>query len=157
MRSFRDKEATIDMLAGTASRKGQCVVNSMVARNEDCVLFSSDVSQAFAKGMTFEEYARVTGTQLRAVEFEVTAEDAELIRKLPGFETFNHFTEVLMMLKAIYGLKDAPRAWRLRLHEVLSEWNLVQLSAEPEIYVNHAPVQEQNGLEAVLPSSLGSC
>ena len=142
MRGFRDKEITIETFAGTASRRGQRIVNSIVAQNEDFILFSYDVSQAFAKGMTFEEYARATGEQLREVEFEVTAEDAELIRKLPGFEDFDYKTEVLKMLKAIYGLKDAPRAWRKRLHEVLCGWNMSQLQAEPEIYVVHRAIKD---------------
>ena len=84
MRGLRDRDTTIATFVGTANRNGQRVV----AQNEDFVLFSSDVSQAFAKGMTFEEYARVTGTQLRAVEFEVAAEVAELLRELPGFDDF---------------------------------------------------------------------
>ena len=33
----------------------------------------------------------------------------------PKYETFT-------MLKLIYGLKDAPRAWRKKLHEVLTGW-----------------------------------
>ena len=37
------------------------MVNAITAQNPDFVLFSFDVSQAFAKGLTFEEYARATG------------------------------------------------------------------------------------------------
>ena len=98
-------------------------------------LFSFDVSQAFAKGLTFEEYARLTGNQLREVEFEVSAGDVKLVRLLPGFSDFDPATEVLRMLKSIYGLKDAPRAWRKRLDQVLQEWGLRQLVAEAELYV----------------------
>ena len=94
MRGFKDREITVETFAGTASRTGQRVVNSMIAQNPDFIFFSHDVSQAFAKGMTFEEYARATGTQLREVEVEVAAEDAEIIRKLPGFEDFDYKAEV---------------------------------------------------------------
>ena len=65
MRGFKDKELTIETFAGTATRKSQRVVNSVIAQNLDLILFSYVVAQAFAKGMTFEEYARATGTQVR--------------------------------------------------------------------------------------------
>ena len=38
-----------------------------------------------------------------------------LIQKLPGMESYNPETDVLKVLKGGYGLKDAPRVWRLRL------------------------------------------
>ena len=41
------------------------------------------------------------------------------------------------MYKAIYGLKDAPRAWRIKLHEVLLGFGLRQLYAEAELYCLH--------------------
>ena len=42
------------------------------------------------------------------------------------------------MLKPIYGLKDAPRAWRKKLHQVLIQWmSCRQLYSEPELYCVH--------------------
>ena len=42
------------------------------------------------------------------------------------------------MLKPVYGLKDAPRAWRKNLHEVLVGWmSCRQLCSEPELYCVH--------------------
>ena len=42
------------------------------------------------------------------------------------------------MLKPIYGLNDAPRAWRKKLHQVLESWQQCQqLYAEPELYCVH--------------------
>jgi hypothetical protein len=137
MRGFKDREEGVETFAGTTSRTGQRITNTAIVQDPDFVLFSFDVSQAFAKGMTFEEYARLTGAPLREVEFEVRPEDVPLIRRLPGFEDFDPAKEVLKMLKSIYGLKDAPRAWRKRLHQVLVEFGLTQLHAEPEVYVCH--------------------
>ena len=39
-------------------------------------------------------------------------------------------------------MKDAPRAWRKRLHEVLCGWSLNQLQAEPEIYVRRKAIKD---------------
>ena len=42
------------------------------------------------------------------------------------------------MLKPIYGLKDAPRAWRTKLHQVLIQWlSCRQLYSGPELYCVH--------------------
>ena len=71
------------------------------------VLFSFDVSQAFAKGLTFEEIAHLKGTPFRKVELDLAPEDVSLLRKLPGWESYNSAKETI---------KDAPHAWRKRLH-----------------------------------------
>ena len=53
MRGFKDRCTDLETYAGTASRAGQRMVNSACAQHDDFVLFSFDVSAAFAKGMTF--------------------------------------------------------------------------------------------------------
>ena len=137
MRGFKDRCETMETFAGTASRAGQRLVNSMAAQEPDWVLFSFDISQAFAKGMDFAEMARHTGTPLRAVEFDLHSLDIPVLRKLKGFEDFDPKSETLRMIKPIYGLKDASRAWRHKLHQVLSDFGLQQLVAEGEVYVLH--------------------
>lgn len=111
---FKDRQSDLETFAGTATRCGQRLVNSIVSMEDDCQLFSIDVTKAFTKGMTCEELVRLTGEPLRYVEVELTSEDAALLRKIPGYENFNVKAEVLKMLKAVHGLKDAPRAWRKR-------------------------------------------
>lgn len=46
------------------------------------------------------------------------------------------------MIKPIYGLKDAARAWRKKLHQVLCCWSMSQLRAEGELYVRHSYPQK---------------
>ena len=57
----------LDTFAGTASRYGQRAVN-IVAATKRWLLWSLDVSQAFLKGLTFEEVSKMTGTPLRSVQ-----------------------------------------------------------------------------------------
>ena len=137
MRGFKDMQQDLETFAGTTSRAGQRLVNTIVAQNANMVLFSFDVSQAFAKGMTFEEYAKLTGTTLRRVQFSLHPDDVCILRMLEGYSDFDPSTEVLDMIKPIYGLKDAPRAWRKRLHQALTKFGLRPLIAEPEVYVMH--------------------
>ena len=65
-----------------------------------------------------------------------------MLRTIEGYESFNPQNEVLDAVKPIYGLKDAPRAWRKRLHQVLCSFKYCQLVGEPELYVQHEAKEE---------------
>ena len=65
MRGFKDRTTDLETFAGTASRCGQRVVNTIAAQEDTFELWSFDVSQAFAKGLTFGELAELTDTPLR--------------------------------------------------------------------------------------------
>ena len=45
-----------------------------------------DVKKAFLKGVTYEELAELTGEAKREANFEVSAETAEILRTILGFE-----------------------------------------------------------------------
>ena len=92
------------------------VVNVVVAEDQGLILFSFDVSQAFAKGLSFKELSKLTGTGCRAVKFDVPKQDLGCLKQINGFETFNPLIAILAVIKPMYGFKDAPRAWRKKLH-----------------------------------------
>jgi hypothetical protein len=156
MRGFKDTCMNLETFAGTATRWSQRIVNSAAATEEDFELFSFDVSKAFAKGMTFEELARLSGEPLRHVQFELAPEDVLLLKKLPGFENFDPATEVLDMVKPIYGLKDAPRAWRKKLHEVLTKFGMRPSKSDPQVYMSHYPWNDDNEPGKIRSGSLVS-
>lgn len=80
----------------------------------------------------------MTGAELREVQFDVPKADPGCLRQIRGFEDFNSNVETLTMLKVIYGLKDAPRAWRKKLHQAFIQWmSCRQLYSEPELYCVH--------------------
>ncbi len=137
MRGFKDHDDNLATFAGTATRWGQRVVNAITAQQSDWVLFSFDVSAAFAKGLSFKELSELTGEPLRVVQFELHPDDIKLLREISGYSDFNPRTEVIEMVKAVYGLKDAPRAWRKKLHLILEEFGLKSLYADPQLYVLH--------------------
>ena len=89
---------------------GQRLVNSVAAQYQ-WPLFTADVSQAFLRGLTFEEAAQTKDEVQRDVQFTVPPGSIPVLQKLPGFENFNPATEVLRMLRCGFGLKDAPRLW----------------------------------------------
>eukprot|EP00975_Prorocentrum_lima_P032529 6832517-Prorocentrum_lima.AAC.1 len=69
-----------------------------------------DISAAFLKGMTFKEIAKEAGDTLRSVQFDIPPGDVWILRKLPGMEDYDGSLE-LDLLEAMWGLKDAPRAF----------------------------------------------
>ena len=49
------------------------------------------------------------------------------------------------MVKAVYGLKDAPRAWRKKLDIVLRQWGLFPAKADEQIYIAHHKYPASSG------------
>eukprot|EP00975_Prorocentrum_lima_P069411 12926240-Prorocentrum_lima.AAC.1 len=64
-----------------------------------------DISAAFLRGMTLEEIAKETGGTSRSVP----AADVWISESLPGMVNYNNTRFILNRLKAMWGLKDAPR------------------------------------------------
>ena len=88
--------------------------------------------------MTFEEFSELSGQGSRKVEFDVLKADIVCLGELPDFTDFDPTRETLTMLKLIYGLKDAPSAWRKKLHQVFIQWMSCRpLRSEPELYCVH--------------------
>ena len=60
--------------------------------------FTADVSQAFLRGLTFEQAAQMKDEVQRDVQFTVPPGSAQILQRLPGFEDFNPLVEVFRML-----------------------------------------------------------
>ena len=108
-------------------------------------LFSFDVSSAFLQGLTFDEQdkeacARAQDSssgmskERRVVHLEIPKDSLDLIKKLDGFGHFNPIQHVLQMIKGGFGLKDAPRMWRKRLHQLLTEYGMKALQSDNSVY-----------------------
>jgi hypothetical protein len=158
LRGFKDRQQEYETFAGTASRWAQRLVASVTARaGTKYRQWSFDISQAFAKGMTFEELSKYTGEPLRHIQLQLSASDVEFVRKQKGFEDFDPARECIDMLKAVYGLKDAPRAWRKKLHEVLLEYGLTPLIADEELYIKFNDEGEMVILLSIHVDDLKGC
>ena len=82
VRGFKVESQDLDTYVGTPSLSGQRVVNVLAAENEDFILFSFDASQASAKGLTFDELSKLTGTECRAVQFDVPKQDLDCLKQI---------------------------------------------------------------------------
>ena len=118
IRGFQDLSVSADTYAGTATRWGQRMVSS-VSSQRSWRIFMSDVSSAFLQSMSFEQMAALGGIEARAVAFDPPTGSACYFRELPGMKHYNELSMTLGMLKPVYGLKDAPKAWKLQLDRVL--------------------------------------
>ena len=110
------------------------MVNS-VAAQPGWPLFTADVSQAFLRGLTFEQTAQMKDEVRREVQCTVPPGSVDMLKKLPGFENFNAMLEVLRLLRCGFGLKDAPRLWNKLLTEELKKIGLKPLQSDPQLYV----------------------
>ena len=107
----------------------------IVAAQMKWKLHSADVSEAFLRGLTFEEVAKEPGETLRACELQLPPGCNPMLRELKGMEDFNELVEVLRMLKPGYGLKDAPRLWNKALKRALVSIGLKKLLAQIRNYM----------------------
>lgn len=135
VQGFKDRQQ-VDNYAGTTSRWGQRLI-LIIAAQMKWSLHSADVSEAFLRGLSFEEVAKEPGETMRACELQLPPGCTPMLRELKGMEHFNEVTEVLRMLKPGYGLKDAPRLWNKALKRVLAKVGLQATCADKELYVKH--------------------
>ena len=140
-RGFKDHDAsTLETYAGTAQRCSQRLLCS-TAVNHGWRIMACDVPKAFLQGVTYEELAERTGEPMREVNLELTRAAAELLKHVPGFEDFNWQTEVLHNDKPGTGLVDAPRAFSMKVGQVLEQCGLRPISVDEEVWV----LTEQQG------------
>jgi len=108
VRGFKDLQAAqLSTFAGTTTRWGQRLVNSVAAQH-GWPLFTADVSQAFLRGLTFDQAAQLKDEVHRDVQFTVPPGSVNILKRLPGYQDFNPLTEVLRMLRCGFGVKICP-------------------------------------------------
>ena len=119
VRGFKDTQGgSLDTFASTATRWAQRIILSVAVQN-DWHIRCLDVAQAFLQGIDFKTLAARTGEPLRRVCFTPPSDSWQILSKL-GYNC-NPAAHVFELLKGVFGLKDAPRMWRLRLHNRLIE------------------------------------
>jgi hypothetical protein len=134
---FKDVEADeLTTFAGTATRWGQRFIVATSAQMLWCIA-TADVGSAFLRGLTFQQLAELTGQPVRKASFQVPRGYETFIQEIEGMGHFSPLLHELVMDKAIYGLKDAPRAWRKRLHQALLQLHARQMKCDAAIYMWH--------------------
>ena len=144
MHGFKDiYKNEVDRYSGTSSRWGQrAVVATAVQMNWE--LASLDISQAFLKGLTFDEIQEIRGGPKREVSMQLPRgkpglepSGASVLRNLKGFEDFNDALEVLEMIKGGFGLVDAPNLFTTRVDHVLKTKLINSTISDPKMYLEH--------------------
>jgi hypothetical protein len=138
VRGFKDTGAEgMSAYAGTASRWAQrLVVSEAVLRGWPIV--SADVAKAFLQGITYRELAELSGEPEREVNFTLPPASVDVLKRIPGFASFDSRTEVLHCDKPGTGLRDAPKCFALKLRRVThGDCGMHSLVVEPELEVKH--------------------
>ena len=121
---FDSQKESLSTRSTTATRLSQRILMSTSA-TQDFDVESWDISGAFLKGLTFDQIrellrARGISAPTRKVALVVPLNvwrhlaACDAIFQVPE-ERINDY--VLMCLKPVYGLNDAPLAWQLCLHQ----------------------------------------
>ena len=97
----------------------------------------ADVSTAFLRGLAFEEIAKVTGEPLREVCFNPPKGSWKLLSACSVMKGCSEVTHVLALIKGVYRLKDALRAWRIKLDMLLKRIKAVPTKSDPCLYMWH--------------------
>ena len=138
---FRDKQTDIATYSATSTRWSQRLLVA-VATQQKWPLLSADISEAFLRGLNYDELlASGEQTVRRSVQLILPPGTAELLRSIPGMEDFDEQSEVLYLRKPGFGLKDAPHLWCLALQRVLRELNLTTCQGVSQLYVKHSSSQ----------------
>ena len=136
-RGFKDKlKLATETYSGTTSRWGQRSISAAAAMY-GYRLWTIDVPKAFLRGLTFQQLSDATGEEELHMQLELPAGTIPLLRKIDGFATFDPMTEVLETDKPVIGSVVAPKAFALKLDQVLREASLQPTEAEPKIYIKH--------------------
>jgi len=99
-------------------------------------LWALDISGAFLKGLTFDEINQMTTDGLiRQVQLIVDAKTAAVLRTFKGWENFNHERNCLRILRPIWGLKDAPRLFIMKLAQVMTTTQHVPSKTDNKLYM----------------------
>ena len=134
IRGFKDNQFNMETSSGTASRWSQRLICS-TASTHKWDMMSADVGTAFLQGLTFEKMAKLTGEPLREVCIKMPLATCNLLKQFPQFKHFNPLTMALKLIKPVYGLKGAPRAWRLMLDKILAELGGSKMVVDRQIYM----------------------
>ena len=120
------------MFAGTSTRWSQRLLIA-VAVQQGWELWSADISEAFLRGLTFEEL-RESGGQFRDVQIPLPPGGEFFLRAIEGYEDFGAATEILVLAKPGFGLRDAPRLWFLALEKVLTRIGVTACQGDQQLF-----------------------
>ena len=115
-------------------------ISAFKAASEKWPTRQADVGQAFLSGMTCEQISKLTGEARRKIQVVLNISGTTVLMTIEGFETFDPVFECLDIVRPGYWI-GAPRASNLRLKEVMSNDDMIQLfeaEADGCIYLNRA-------------------
>ena len=89
------------------------------------------------QGMAFDELCALTGDEMREVSVNPPKGSWKFLSNFPIMKGCNEAAHVLKLVKGVYGLKDAPRAWRIKLDIVLQKLGGKPMKSDPCLYIWH--------------------
>ena len=136
LRGFKEPQTDDEVnFSATAQRTSQKILASEAACHKDWSFVAVDIGKAFLQGLTFSEMNKSTGEPEQHLSFPVPAGTAKHLRRIPGYENFDERKEALKSLKPGTECRDAPRAFNLRLINILKELGFQPTMYDPQCLV----------------------
>eukprot|EP00971_Amphidinium_carterae_P039991 785004-Amphidinium_carterae.4 len=133
VRGFKDMSPSNDVFSATASRLAQRIVVSESMMHDDWQLAGVDIRKAFLQGVTYAELAKETSSPMKEVNFEVPPGTVGILRTIEGYHDYDPKLEVLGLLKPGTGLRDAPRAFQVKLRQSTARFGWISSIVDPEL------------------------
>ena len=144
--------------SGAATKWAQQTINCHAAQT-GCALRSMGMYVAFLNGPTFKGIIERTRGPLRFVLCDCPPAYVGWLRKLTGMDGYGNGIEVVDSAQAMWGLKDAPRAFGMRLRRALRDGGYAQGITVPQarIQFKRAIGATGSGHSASAVGATGSC
>jgi hypothetical protein len=88
-----------------------------------------------------EPMTAVAGIPLQQEAVDVTQQEEIYMEQPRGFQVPESMNKVCKLLKSLYGLWQASRAWNPRFHKLLTDHNLEVSEADPCLCCDHSSPQ----------------
>ena len=120
----------------------------------DCIYACSETgdgqASALLQGVTYHELAELIGTAPHEVNFYLPATNIPILRRVEGFEDFDPINEVLHCDKPGTGSVDAPRAFSMKLKQILTnEAHMKPSKIDNELLYRHDSNNNLVGMMAI--------
>ena len=90
-----------------------------------------DIDKAFSKGFTYKDLADATGEK-RSVDTNLPLNSADILLPVPGLTDPDESMHYVTCDRHVYGTKDSPRAFSMKLKQTTVNNGLKPTSSGPE-------------------------
>lgn len=149
-----DTEASsINTFSSTAKRSIQCPRTSKTVCPSEWILVTKDMDRPFSKGLTYKELAVASGEKRHDCSNQ-PSDIADTLQKVPGSTDSDKSQHTVPSKRPLYGTKDAPRAFSMKLKQITVNHGLMPTTSSSESEIKK-DLQTAKHVDSVNRSDIG--